>query len=233
MKVLMWGLTFSLAVWAAAVKAEVTLSIDGKEYTLAALMERCQSIGDANSQNSCFNAVSKLLAAQSGGEQQSVATASEALENLRAVAEYQDEDSGLIISGTDCRIQTVYFNNYFHISRRNVSTIDVLRADFDASILQNDRTTRAQGADSPLSQGVMADGATAGFRGGIALESGHNNFGPKSAAESISTYANAVIAQLPASENQTFPFVLVHPKKSQSSADIWRAFDALVEVCSS
>lgn len=79
----------------------------------------------------------------------------------------------------------------------------------------------------------MAEGATAGFRGGIALEAGPNNFAPRTAEESIASHANAVADELPVSENQTFPFVLVHPKKSECSADIWRAFDALVNVCTS
>ena len=77
----------------------------------------------------------------------------------------------------------------------------------------------------------MDDGFTAATWGGEALESTQHNFSPKSARTTIDAYADEVVGQLPAREDQAFDFVLVHPQRSDASADIWTAFEAYVAAC--
>ncbi len=232
MKKLTFGLALSLTALAGGATANQVLTIDGQEHTLASLTEKCQSItGDPAAQIACFNALSTFLEQQSGGSQEAVLPVAEALAGLRAVAEYQDEQTGLSIGGSDCTIHLLYFDNYFHISRRNVSTIDLFSAQFNVSDLQFDQTVRAQGGPAPLSRGLMANGAMAAMRGGVELDSSLDNFASKSARTSLAAYAGEVVAQLPARQDSTFDFVLVHPQKNQSSAEIWGAFEALVKSC--
>jgi hypothetical protein len=78
----------------------------------------------------------------------------------------------------------------------------------------------------------MASGTNAAIRGGVALESAQNNFEPRSARTTIDVYANEVVTQLPAREDQAFDFVLIHPQRSQASAEIWTAFETFVNACS-
>lgn len=232
MKMLGCGIAMSLGALVGAASAQQTLIVDGTEFPLSTLMENCQSIvNDPVAQVACFNNITQLIEEQSGAKAASGPSVPEALDALRTAAEYQDADSGLSIAGTDCQIQIVYFNNYFHLSRRNISTIDLFSAEFDASKLQIDQVTDVRGAPAPLAKGVLADGATAATRGGVALDSSQNNFESKSPRTTIDVYANEVVDQLPANENGTFDFVLVHPQKQQSSDEIWGAFETFVKAC--
>lgn len=231
MKLLTSLLFLSLGAFANDAKAEAMVTVEGKEYKLSTLMENCKRITAAETQIACFNALSQLLEKQSAGGTENSESVSQALENFRAVAQYLDRDSGLSITGTNCSIQVVYFNNYFHISRRNVSTIDVYSADFDASQLHYDQTMQAQGAPALLTKGVMDAGAVATMTGGLGLESNEHKFAPKSARTEIHAYANEVVTQLPVTESQTFDFVLVHPARSQESDQIWSAFETFVDAC--
>jgi len=119
MKTLMCGIALSLGMLATNVIAEQTLTINGEDYTLSALMENCQRItGDPAAQISCFTAISSLMDEQANAPQEIDVSITETLDALRAVAQYRDDDSGLLINGSDCNIHVVYYNNYFHISRR-------------------------------------------------------------------------------------------------------------------
>lgn len=232
MKMLMCGFAMSLGVLATNAKADQIINVDGEDYFLSHLTENCQSItGDPAAQIACFSALSRLLEEQSGEVQENGEAVIQALDALRAVSQYQDDDSGLSIVGADCNVHIVYFNNYFHISRRNVSSIDLFSAQFDASKFQYDQIVQAQGGQVPLSKGVMADGTNAAMRGGAALESTLDNFEPRSPGTTLDVYANEVVSQLPAREAAAFDFVLVHPQRSQASADIWSAFEDFVNAC--
>lgn len=232
MKMLMCGVALSIGFVASDVQAEVTVNIDGAEIPVSTLMDNCKNMtGDPAAKVACFNALSEMLNAESEGGGGDNASVTQALDDLRAVAQYQDADSGLSISGSGCDVQFVYFNNYFHISRRNVSTIDLFSAKFDASDLQHDQTTEVRGAQAPLLKGVMGGDVMASMRGGMALDSNEQNFSPKSARTTMDVYANEVVSQLPAREDQAFEFVLVHPQRSQASDDIWNAFEAFVTAC--
>jgi hypothetical protein len=232
MKTLLCGLAMSLGISAGAVSAEQTLTVDGTDYPLSTLMANCQNITDAPAvQIACFNNLTRLIAEQSGQEQRAAVPISKALDSLRALAQYQDDETGLTIAGSDCTINIVYFNNYFHISRRNISTIDLFSAQFDASKLQYDQIVRDQGGQAPLSKGAMDAGATALMHGGLALESGQHNFSPRSPGTTLGAYASEVVGELPGKEEQTVEFVLVHPKRAQASAEIWSAFEAFVTAC--
>lgn len=237
MRMLICGLAVSLGFVASDVTAEIKLNVDGSELDLSTLMENCRSMtGAPEAQVACFNAVSQLLEKQLGGGAQASnddSAVTDALDALRTVAQYQDDDTGLTIVGTDCSIQILYFDNYYHLSRRNVSSIDLYSAEFDASKLQYDQTAASQGAQAPLSKGFMEDGATATMRGGPALESTSYKFAPKSARMSVGDYASEVAPQLPANDYQAFDFVLVHPKQAQASGDIWSAFESFVAACKS
>lgn len=232
MKLLMCGFAISLSIVASDARAELTLNIDGQDYSLSALMENCQSLAaDPAAQIACFSAVSKLVEDQANQGQERVVSVPESLEALRSVAQYQNDETGLVIAGSECRIQVLYYNNYFHISRRNVSSIDLFSAAFDVSQFQYDQMTEVQGAQLPLIKGKMDAGAAAAMRGGVALESSQNNFAPKSSRTSIGEYAIEVADQLAPKEGQEFDFVLVHPDRRQSSAEIWGAFKTFVEAC--
>lgn len=226
---LKYGLSLALSIFASDAMAEVTLVIDGEEFALSELMDNCKSItGDAEAQIGCFNALSKLLDEQTAAAQENNGGVAEALEALRSVAQYQDNDSGLTISGAGCKVQFTYFANYFHISRRNVSSIDLFSAAFDASKLQLDQVAEGSG---PLAKGMMDAGVTAATWGGQALESSEHNFSPKSARTAIDVYANEVVSELTPRENEAFDFVLVHPQRNGAREDIWAAFEAYVTAC--
>lgn len=229
MKMLKSGLVLSLGIFAGDAMAELTLNVDGENVPVTTLMENCKtSSTDPAAQIACFNKISELLGQQSGGSQEAALSVPEALDAWRAVAQFEGSETGLSITGSDCNVQIVYYNNYFHISRRNVSTLDVFSAAFDASNLDFDQVADAQ---APLVKGLMVNGATAVTHGGVAMESTQHNFAPKSARTSIADYAIEVVAQLPARENADFEFVLVHPQNSQASADIRSAFGAFVKAC--
>lgn len=233
MKMLMCGFAMSLSVLATDANAQQTVTVDGEIYQLSTLMENCQSItDDPAAQIACFSAISRLMEEQaSGGEQNDGASVVQSFEALQAAAQYQNEESGLTVSASDCTITLTYFSNYFHISRRNISTIDLISAEFDASKLRFDQTVQVQGAQAPLFTGFMDVGANAATRGGFGLDSSLNDFEPRSAGESIDVFANAVVSQLPTTEAQTFDFILVHPERSANSSEIWAAFEEFVTAC--
>ncbi len=232
MRMLMCGLTLSVGFIADDVKAQNKVNVDGTEYEISVLMDNCTKItGAPEAQLACFNSVSELLEKQNVVAPDNSASVTNALNALRTVAQYQDDGSGLSIAGADCKIQILYFNNYYYLSRRNVSSLDLFSAQFDVSKLQYDRTAEVRGAQAPLYNSLMENGAKATMHGGIALESNQYKFEPKSARMRMDTYANEVVSQLPAIEDQAFDFVLVHPARSKASADIWRAFEAFVDAC--
>lgn len=232
MKMLLCGVAMSLGILASNVMANQIVTVDGEDYLLSSLMENCQSITtDPAAQVACFSSISRLLEEQSGAEEESSVSVAQSLDALRTLAQYQDDESGLSIAGADCNIHILYFNNYFHISRRNISEIDLFSAQFDASKLQFDQTVQVQGAQAPLFKGFMAPGANAAVRGGVVLESSQQNFEPRSARTTIGDYANEVVKQLPATESAAFDFVLIHPQRAQASAEIWGAFETFVNAC--
>lgn len=228
MKMLMCGVALSFGLVTSGASAAIEAELD-----LTTMMENCRTMtGAPEAQIACFNAVSELLKKQAEQAQDDTPSIPEALAALREAAEVQNADTGLKITGTDCKIHVLYFNNYFHISRRNVSTIDLFSAQFDAADLDYDQSANRPGAQPPLSRGVMASG-TARVSGGVALDSKKDNFDSKSARASVSDYADEVIAQLPTSDAQSFDFVLVHPDRQQASNDIWASFEAYVKACAS
>lgn len=232
MKTLMSGLAFSLAALATTAQAELTVEVNGQEVSVASLMDNCKTMTDQpEAQVACYSAISKLLEEQSGDTGEGVETPDQALEALRNLAQYQDGESGLTITGAGCEIQTTYFANYFHISRRNVSSIDLHHASFDASKLRLDETAAARIRQELLTTGFMDAGGTAATRGGNAIESDVHHFSPKSARATMGEYASEVVSQLPAQDLGQFPFVLVHPARENTREDIWNAFEAYVKAC--
>lgn len=231
MKTLMCGLVTAVSFIASAATADKVVTIDGVDYFLSHLTENCRSIkNDPAAQIACFNSLAQYLEKPSEESQVSDESIVQALEDLRTVAQYQDNDSGLLIAGSGCKIRTVYFDNYFHISRRNISAIDVFSAEFDLSKMEYKKTSRVEGSATMLN-GVMESGANATVRGGASLESTQHNFAPRSPGASIDAYATEVVNQLPASEDQTFQFGLFHPQRIQASSEIWNAFVAFADVC--
>lgn len=233
MKMLTSSLVLSLGVLTSGVAAEVLVNVDGKEYTLTALMENCQSMGDnPAAQIACFNAVSALLEKQNATPPAAVnSSIPEALNALRDAAQYEDGESGLIVQGNECKAEILYYANYFHVSRRNVSTIDLFRTQFDASKIAFDETIQVSAGQSHMSKGAMQSGAVAATIGGGTIDSAQYNLAPKPGRMSIADYAREVANQLPANESGEFNFVLVHPAKQQSSTEIWTAFKAYVDAC--
>lgn len=234
MRMLICGLTMSIGFVASSVQAQETVLVDGAVYELSALMENCQKItGAPEAQLACFNSLSQLVEQQNGQTSAVGNAVPAALNAFRTVAEYLDADSGLSVIGTDCRIQIVYFDNYYYLSRRNVSSIDLFSAQFDASKLRYDQISQVRGAQAPLYSASLETGATATVHGGIALESKDYNFDAKSARTTMDAYATEVVSHLPARQDQAFDFVLVHPKRNGSSQDIWSAFETFVNACKS
>ncbi|MEM7471985.1 MAG: hypothetical protein AAF340_11600 [Pseudomonadota bacterium] len=232
MRKLICGLALSLGCIASGAQAEITLNVDGTEYPLSTLMENCKSMSaQPEAQIACFNALSKLLAGQGDQAQTDPDLVPNALDSLRAAAEHQTEETGLSIFGSDCKIQIVYFNNYYHLSRRNVSTIDLYSAHFDASKLNYEQSAAGADRQSTVLNGRMRDGARAVTRGGTELDSATHRFEPKSARVTMAAYANEVAAQLPGKEDQAFGFVLVHPDLKEASDEIWSAFETFVSAC--
>lgn len=232
MKLLISGLAASLSILATNAQAELMLDVDGEKYTLSALMENCQNLADDPvAQIACFSSVSKLVEEQADTTPKVVVSVSESLDALRTVAQYQTEETGLLIGGNECDVQILYYANYFHISRRNVSSIDLYSAIFDASKVQVDELTEIQGGQAPLFRGKLDEGATATVRGGVALESAQYGFAAKPARTSIGEYAVEVANQLAVQQGQSFDFVLVHPAKNDARAVILDAFETYVGAC--
>lgn len=235
MKMLMFGAAMALGTLGVSttdVRAERMVNVDGVEYPLSKLTENCQSMSnDPQAMIDCFNALAAHIEGKPAETQVDTASVGQALETLRNVAQFQNNDTGLSIAGSDCTIEVVYFGNYFHVSRRNVSTLDLFVATFDAASVQYDQISSVSGAQVALSRVAMGAGASATVRGGVALESAQLNFPAKSARLSMADYAREVAAHLPANNAQTFDFVLVHPARQQASADIWNAFKEFVTAC--
>jgi len=222
-----------LAGFASAQSAQAAIDAKQKAPSVTELMEQCRSEElSAEAKVACFNDLADQLRNGAAAPSQA-GSVQEALDGLRRVAEYQDKDSGLVIAGDSCLIHVLYYGNYFHISRRNVSTIDLLSAKFDASTLQFDQTADVSEANLNWSKGVMDAGATAVFQGGTALESNKQGFDAKQASLSLQQYAGLVVDQLPAQESQRFDFMMVHPAKAEARAEITKAFEELVSACKS
>jgi len=153
MKALIGSLAIGFGVLASGVQAEVILKVDGKDYTLTELTAHCQSMEeDPVAQIGCFNAVSALLEQQTSAPAAApTADVASALDALRNVAQYEGAETGLTISGEGCNAHIVYYANYFHISRRNVSSLDLYSAKIDMSKLALN--------DTAQSDGLMANGA--------------------------------------------------------------------------
>lgn len=231
MKMLIFGLAISVGMFANDLQAQATIMVDGKEMSLETLTKNCQSLSaDPQAMITCFNGISELLEQQGASTETTGLTVPEALEKLKAVAQYAGEDTGLLVVGSDCNIELIYYANYFHISRRNVSELDLYSAKFDASKLEFDQVSEVRGAQAPLLEGQLS-GANAVTRGGITLDSDSNGFDSKTARQDMQEYAKQVASQLPADENARFDFVLVHPKRSNASADIWDALEIFVKTC--
>lgn len=235
MKMLTVCFASMFGVLSSAASAEVFLNVNGTEYTLTALMENCQTMGDdPAAQVACFNAVSALLDEQTAEE--TIVTNSsvpEALDALRAAAQYEDADSGLIIEGDACNIHVLYFANYFHISRRNVSSIDLFSSRIDVSQLDASQTGQGAGGQTFIANGVMFPGAVASTISGEAFDSAQYGFAPKTGRSTTGEFAMEVVGQLTPNESAQFNFVLVHPAKQQSSAEIWTALRTLAQACQS
>ena len=232
MKLLIYGLTLPLTLLASNLLAQETLIVNGKEYTITALTENCQSLSDEpQAMAACFTALSQLIERQSDGEQDDAPDVLRSLDNLRAAAEVQNDDSGLSILGTGCTIQIVYYNNYYHVSRRNVSQLDLYSAEFDVSEIQYEEFDEVRGAQAPLISGLMADNETATTRGNVGLDSSANGFDAKPGRTPVGEYALEIVDQLQADEDQSFDFVLVHPDRRDNSDAIWEAFERFVDAC--
>ena len=228
----LFGAAAALVISTSGAQADYTVTIEGTEYPLADLMVNCgRASGGTETQLKCFNALTQLVQKQSGGAVESDVTVTQALDALRDVAQYRDNTSRLSIAGNDCRVRIMYYDNYFHISRRNVSTIDLFSAQFDASKMQLEQTTQVQGQSLTWSKGLMDLGETAVSQGGPTLASKQSGFSSKSPSASIDEYANSVVGQLPVRQEQTFDFVLVHPKQNGKRAEIWKAFETFVTAC--
>lgn len=226
------GFALSLGIIASAVHAERMLTVDGTEVPLSELMSTCQGLIDQpDAQFACFSDLTRLMDEQSGQEPVAKVPVPEALDALRSVAQYQDNDSGLTIAGTDCTIQIVYYNNYFHVSRRNISEIDLFSATFDVSQLQYDTISEIRGAKVPLIEGELNTGSVAVTYGGAPLDSAQNNFSPRPPSATLDVYAAQIMTEIPAREGQSFEFVLIHPQRSGASAEIWDAFETFVDAC--
>ena len=232
MKKLMFSIAAALGLLVSAAHAQQMVMVDGEQYRLSDLMANCQAIvDDPAAQVACFAAISRLMEEQSQSAPEVTVSVTEPLNAFRAVAEYNDAETGLLISGDSCQIRVVYFANYFHISRRNISSIDLFSAEFDLSNIQLDSTTEVPNAQAPLLKVTMAPGATGSMRGGVGLESAQHNFEAKSPRVTLDEYAASVADQLPATEGRTFDFVLFHPNKAQNRTEIWTAFEALADAC--
>lgn len=229
MKKVLFGTALALFGLITAAHAEYMVKVRGADYPISSLMQSCADAnGGSDAQLKCFITLTGLVKEQAGAAQVNL-SAADALDALRKVAQHQDADSGLIIDGAECRIQITYYNNYFHMSRRNVSSIDLVTAEFDAAQVQLDQVQRADAGG--VAKGFLQLGGTAVSKGGAALESADLNFPTKPAQASMQDYVQTVSAQLATRQSDSFDFVLVHPKRSQISNDIWKAFDVFVRAC--
>lgn len=233
MKPFLGGLAIATAILPAQADAQVTLVVNGNEYELTDLIARCQSMdADPAAQISCFNAVSTLLEEQTGSaEIPEALPAAEALNKLRGLAEYEDSETGLMIRGAECTAQIIYYGNYFHVSRRNVSSLDLFSVQFDASDVAPGGIDKTGGQQAFLSRGTMRPGAVASAIGGVGLSSAQFDFAPRSPRATLAEYAVEVVDQLPPEDSSAFDFVLVHPAKQQASDEIWAAFDTYLAAC--
>lgn len=211
--------------------ANASVGID--EASVSELMAQCSSAeGGSQAQLDCFALLAERIKQQEANQASSgESPVIKSLEGLRAVAEYADTESGLEISGNGCLVNILYYGNYYRISRRNISGLDLYSAQFNASQLQYEQTTQLQNSALTRVRAVMESGATAVSKGGSALESVALNFEPKSASASIGEYATSVASQLPAKQDQTFEFVLVHPQRANATNEIFNAFASFVQAC--
>ena len=219
-----------LAGLVSGISAQAAPNVDGKTLSVAEQMELCRNESDSMAKLDCFNKLTAALKGEADGAEAKVSV-EQALDGLRSAAEYQGKETGVSIIGSSCFVQVLYYGNYFHISRRNVSTFDLISAKFDASKLQLDQVSDVAGPGIGWSKAVMTDGVKAISIGGLQLDSKKNKFPSKSAGESMSDYARAVAGQLVAREGPEFEFLLVHPDRAADSDKIWDAFETFVSAC--
>ena len=231
MKLSMQAIALATVLAATGAQAEQMVRVDGEDYKLSDLTANCQSItNDPAAQIACFASLSQLMAEQGNGADDSGAIAA-ASGTLMDAAQYQDDESGLLISAEGCELTVVYYGNYFHISRRNISSVDIFAATFDAGQLQLDQTLPVQGSQVPMLRASLTFGSTAKLRGGMAMESGPGSFHARAPGMPLADFAREAIGMLPVSESQTVDFVLVHPQRNAASAEILSAFQGYVNAC--
>ena len=231
MKSLIYGVALTLGIFSTTAAADQVIEVDGEPYLLSTLTANCQSIQEPTAQIACFGALSKLIEAQSGAQETDAEAISHATGLLQASAQFGDEQSGLTITASGCNVRFDYYGNYFHISRRNISSIDVFSAEFDASQILVEQIAPAQGGTVPMLRASMAPGSAAILRGGQALESAHNSFAPRAPGVALGDYAAEVVGQLQGWESATFDFVLIHPEHADATDQIWASFNELVSAC--
>lgn len=235
MKALLGCAAVLIAGLASGANAANPIEFEGAKLSIPELMEKCsRAEGGSEAQLKCYALLAQALKEQENAKPAGtigVSPAAEKLEALRSVAEYQDAESGLTIVGEGCQVAVFYYGNYYRISRRNVSSIDLIHAQFDASKMQYGQMSMIQGPSMTMIRGVVDGSSPATNKGGLALESVQHGFASKSAGQTIDEYANQVVSQLPGRSEQTFDFVLVHPKKAAESNEILNAFALFVQAC--
>lgn len=234
MKMLMVAVVMTLGIAAGSAQAEQMIRVDGEDYRLSDLTQNCQNItGDPAAQIACFAALSQLIAAQSEAPANNDEAIVAAFGSLQGAAQYQDEETGLIVRGTGCNIEMIYYGNYFHISRRNISQIDLFAVAFDAKQLPLNQIVPVQGSQVPMLRATMPFGVTGQVKGGVALESGGGSFEARAPGMPLADFTGAAVNALPATDSMAFDFVLVHPKRAQSAGEITTAFQEFVTACQS
>ena len=231
MKSLIYGAAMVFWAISTTATADQVIQVDGEPYLLSTLTANCQNIQDPAAQIACFASLSKLIEEQAAANPADAERVGQAIGLLQASAQYGDDESGLTITASGCNVRFDYYGNYFHISRRNISSIDLYSAEFDASQVMIEQVTPMQGGQVPMMRATMAPGAVANLRGGLALESSHSGFAPRAPGAPLSDYAAEVVSMLPVQQSATFDFVLVHPQMANANPQIWAAFSELVNVC--
>lgn len=232
MKTLMGVTLLGLASFATEMRAATAFDPNANQ-SVQELIDQCSRLEAASDEQlQCFKLLSKAIEEQennSSDDQAQIVQSS--FEALRSVAQHSDDETGLRIFGDACEITVFYYGNFYRVSRRNVSVIDVYYAQFDASKLLLDQVSPVAGASYSRVKGVMENGAAAITAGGAELGSDVFGFAPKAASQSMNEYANLVVKAVPPQQDQTFEFVLVHPKKADAAADVMAAFSEFVQAC--
>lgn len=232
MKTLVQQCLAVVMLWATAAQAEQMIIVDGESYRLSHLTRNCQSItDDPAAQIACFGALSRLLEEQASAPAVNAELIAARLTTLQSAAEHRAEDTGLLIEAADCKLHLTYYGNYFHISRRNISTIDVISVSLDAAALDLTRLAPATAGPVPQMQAAVLPGATAAVRGGFGLDSDIDRFTPRAPQMTLDAYAQSIVAELSPREVTDFDFVLVHPARAAAQAEIITAFRDFAAAC--